>query len=230
MSCKGWNDNWVAHLYDELSTGEEQALQAHLADCASCRAQMAQLSESRQMLRDASPIVPATPPVMILRPRRLFQPLWAYAAGAASALLLFAAGLVAGYQLPLGHSAAQPVATTTQSPSSAGLPAASGQGVTQEQLDLILQRLELLERDNQGRPSDGGRPEPAIEQAFLTRNQFEEELQRWERRSDLERARDFEFLLDEITAAEMRTGAYLDETRQALHIVAVQNDPRFRER
>jgi hypothetical protein len=230
MSCKHWNENWVAHLYDELSTEEERALNAHLADCADCRAQMAQLAESRQMLRDASPIVPATPPVMVLRPKRLFQPLWAYAAGAASALLLFAAGLVAGYQLPLTQRGEQPVITTAQPPASTAMPASTGQEVTQEYLDMILRRLEQLERDAQSQPSDGGRSEVAVQQAFMTRNQFDEALQLAERRSALERARDFEFLLDEITAAEQRTGAYLDETRQALHIVAVQNDPRFRER
>jgi len=230
MSCKHWNENWVAHLYDELSTEEERALQAHLSDCASCRTQMAELADTRQMVRDASPVVPATPPVMVLRPKRLFQPLWAYAAGAASALLLFAAGLVAGYQLPLTQRPEHPASTAAQPPTSGVMPAASGPEITQEQLDLILRRLEQLEGSAQSRPSDGDRSDAAIQQALLTRDQFAEELQRMERRSDVKRARDFEFLLDEITAAELRTGAYLDETRQALHIVAVQNDPRFRER
>jgi hypothetical protein len=50
------------------------------------------------------------------------------------------------------------------------------------------------------------------------------------RRNDVERAKDFQFLLDEITAAELRTGSYINDTRQALQVVAVKSDPRFKER
>jgi hypothetical protein len=222
MSCKQWKEEWVAHLYDELEPVEERALEEHLSSCESCRNRMEHLAATRQMLRDACPTVPATPSVVVLRPRRLLQPLWTFAAGAAAASLIFALGLVAGINVP-GAQPAGAVAQAGDAPRGTELvmPVAS-QEQMQAQLDFLLDRVEEL---GQVPPHD-----PAVQNAFLTRSQLDEELRRMEQQAELERSRDFGFLLEEIAAAEMRTGAYLDDTRRALQVVAVKNDPRFRER
>jgi hypothetical protein len=52
----------------------------------------------------------------------------------------------------------------------------------------------------------------------------------YNRTNDTRHSRDFEFLLKEITATELRTGTYIDETREELRWVAMRNDPRFTER
>ena len=93
MTCKHWNDDWVAHLYCELEPAELVRLEAHLADCTECRATLDALSGSRRALQEAAPSVPAAPRLVVLQPRRLWRPAWAFAAGMACALLLFAAGL-----------------------------------------------------------------------------------------------------------------------------------------
>ncbi len=214
MPCKNWNDEWIAHLYEELDPAEESRLTEHLACCAECRLTMDELSSSRELLQGASPRVPATPRVVVLKPRGFLQPMWAYAAGMACALLLFGVGLLAGYQLPGITGAGAELAPVVSVDSEAAM---------QAQLDSILARLNHIEQTAISRPT-GAVP------VYLTRAQFEEAMDNQQRVIDAKRARDFEFLLKEITATELRTGTYIDETRQALRFVAMQSDPRFTER
>ena len=47
MACKHWKDDWVAHLYGELASAEEQELVQHLEDCAGCRETLEGLSVKR---------------------------------------------------------------------------------------------------------------------------------------------------------------------------------------
>ena len=228
MACQHWNDEWVAHLYDELEPDDERTLQDHLSACATCRQHMDELAISRDWLRQASPAVPAAPPVVVLRPRGYFQPVWAYAAGAACAMVVFGVGLIAGYHLLA--SGPGELASRVDNGASPGEilpasdPSAESTAELRAQIQALLQRVDSLERRDAG-------PDPsATQQAFLTRNQLDEALDRSEQRRKVERAQDFQFLLEEITAAEHRTGAYLDETRQALQVVALRSDPRFSER
>jgi hypothetical protein len=228
MSCKHWNEEWVAHLYDELAQEDERALEEHLSACADCRRHMEELATSREWLRDAAPVVPATPPVVVLRPRGLFQPVWAYAAGAACAMVVFALGLIAGYHLlPAGPGEELARLDSAAGETGAGpaaRPASRTEAELRAQVDSLLQRVATLES---GEAAVDTAP---VQQAFLTRSQLDEAMNRFEERSEVERARDFQFLLEEISAAEHRTGAYLDETRQALQLVALRSDPRFSER
>jgi hypothetical protein len=214
MPCNNWKDEWVAHLYEELDPGEESRLAEHLASCGECRLTMEELAASREFLREASPQVPATPRVVVLKPRGFLRPMWAYAAGMASALLLFGVGLLAGYKLP-GIAGGE----TELAPAAA---AVRTNPAVQAQLDSILARLSHIEQAS-SRPAA---PVPA----YLTRQQLEEAMNSQQRLIDAKRARDFEFLLREITATELRTGSYIDETREALRFVAMQSDPRFTER
>jgi hypothetical protein len=217
MPCNEWKETWVASLYDELDPAEERELLGHLDSCDSCRRHLDELAVSRQTLHDACPVVPASPSkVVVLRPRRLLQPLWAYAAGAACAMLVFAVGLLAGYKLPSSVS-------TGTGPVAANPPALAEDAI-EARFDALLRRVDRLEQEEQ-RPSDD-----LTQQAYLTMDRFEEEMRQMNRRNDVERAKDFQFLLDEITAAELRTGSYINDTRQALQVVAVKSDPRFKER
>jgi hypothetical protein len=226
MSCKEWKEEWVAHLYEELEAVEQAKLNAHLAGCGECRRRLEELAASREFLRQCSPQVPATPRVVILQPRGFFQPFWAYAAGAACALLLFAIGLMAGYRIPgIGGGGSDSLMADSGSASGDVIPLSAGLDQDlQAQIDLITLRLNELERNRDvptaSAPSD----------IYLTRQQFQEAMTDYRRAYDDRHSRDFEFLLKEITATELRTGGYIDETMEALRWVAMRNDPRFTER
>jgi predicted anti-sigma-YlaC factor YlaD len=58
----------------------------------------------------------------------------------------------------------------------------------------------------------------------LNREQFDAELARWARRVEVGRARDVEYLLSEITAAERRTGNYINNNSEALLRVALASN------
>ena len=122
MSCKQWNDEWVARLYGELDPAEDRRLTEHLEACQACSDTLEELGSTREMLSHSAPQVPAAPRVVMLQPKRRFlQPVWSFAAGVACAALIFVAGLVAAPRL-------------VGSPSSAVVPAA------------VEQRLASLER------------------------------------------------------------------------------------
>ena len=217
MPCKQWNETWVAHLYDELDEAEARELREHLDSCEPCTRHMDELAASRAALQDACPVVPAAPNVIVLRPRRWLQPLWAYAAGATFAMLVFAGGLLAGYHL-LGN---QPVT----GPVIADAAPSNSEQALLARMNEMQRRIVQLEQIDDDQPAAG-----TVQASFLTQGQFDDEIRRLERRSDVQRARDFQFLLDEITASELRTGVDIDATRQALNVVAVKSDPRFMER
>ena len=154
--------------------------------------------------------------------------MWAYAAGAACAMLLFAWGCWRGYRWPGAASPARaglgPAASAAVPAARVAEPGAVSPDALQARLDPLLQRIDTLEAGLAACGAD--RPDGA----WLTRAQLQEEIARLERRADLKRARDFDFLLGEITATEMRTGTYLNETREALQMVAMRSDPRLTER
>ena len=235
MACQEWNDDWIAHLYDELPPEEERRLRDHLAACGECRRTLEELSESRSLLREACPAVPANPSVMVLRPRRWFQPLWACAAGAACATLIFAAGFYTARGLP-GSAATGPAIASVEParPTGGTSPAvvretheAAGpadDGELAAQLEAVRARLDALERD----VSTAG--PPASESTLLTRAEFEQEMTRRDRRLDLKRSQDYQFLLEQMAAYEWRTGTRLNQTREAINWVAMRSDPRLSER
>jgi chromatin segregation and condensation protein Rec8/ScpA/Scc1 (kleisin family) len=212
MSCKQWNDEWVAHLYDELEAEEQRRLAAHLERCADCRTTLDRLRASHQLLQEAAPADPATPRVVVLRPRPLASNMWAFAAGAAAALLLFAAGFWAGPRWtrpPSGPVAAQHPAQ----------PAAETDAELQQDLLAMNERLARLEN----RPGTGNAAETA------SRAELQDELGRLERRVNQQRMRDLEYVVRSITASELRTGSWLDQTDDALTLLALRQDPSFSE-
>lgn len=227
MPCKQWNDGWVAQLYGELEPAEERALAAHLERCAACKTTLEELRASHELLQEASPEVPAAPRVVVLRPRPIWSNAWAFAAGAACALLLFGLGFMAGPRWTAtgdGPSPQVAQADTTQIPAS---PESASIGETtpvlfqttpelQDDLFALEQRLAKLEEQ----PSDDA----------LTPALLREELDRLERRFNQERVRDLEYVIRSLTASELRTGTWMDQTQDAITLLALRQDPRFNER
>lgn len=79
------------------------------------------------------------------------------------------------------------------------------------------QRLERLEETTA--PPEG-----------MTAAQFQEELASVERRFNKERVRDLEYVMRSLTASEVRTGTWMDQTHEALTMLAMWQDGGFEER
>jgi len=222
MSCKQWNDEWVAHLYGELEPTEARRLTAHIESCAECRATFGGLRSSRELLAAAAPAVPSTPRVVVLRPRPIWSNAWTFAAGAACALILFGAGFVSGPRF-MGNGQPDGSLTADNEPVRQEIttqPAVDDSDSTEALRDELLamqQRLDRLEGTTA--PPEG-----------MTAAEFQKELARVERRFNNERLRDLEYVVRSLTASEVRTGTWMDQTHEALTMLAMRQDGGFEER
>lgn len=219
MPCREWKDEWVAQLYDELEPAEERAVAEHLARCAECRATLDGLESVRGTLRHGAAAVPApTPRVLVLDARRRNP--WAVASLLAASVLVFVSGLL------IGGRVSGPVATER---ASATDELATDRFVTRDDLARFESRLASIEGARAVEPA--AEPGAAqLAQNVVTDADLRAEIDRLNRKLRGERARDMEFLLDEISAAEWRTGKWIDETRQAVRYVALRDDSRLSER
>jgi len=100
----GDNSALVGYLYDECDAAERHAIEAHLAVCPACAAELAALGSTRLQLASWTPpeaelgfriVSDATPPNVVRPVRWWEQPLPAWAQ-AAAACLIFGAGLWLG--------------------------------------------------------------------------------------------------------------------------------------
>ena len=217
MSCKEWNDEWVAHLYGELDPADERMLEEHLAVCGACRTTLEELGATRRLVQEAAPAVPTAPRVVVLRPRSSWTGGWAFAAGAACALILFGGGFVVGDRLTGGGT--EPVAANpTAIP--AAVEASHDNDARAQSIrdDLLALEQRLAEIEQRSAPQS------------VDPQQFQQALQGLERRVNRERAEDLEYVMRSITAAEMRTGSWMDQTEDAITMLAISQDPRFTER
>jgi anti-sigma factor RsiW len=94
MSCKEWREEWVAQLYDEVTDDERRVIEEHLSSCAPCRETMQELDASRRALAESVLPVPDSPRVVVLRPRRTWNPAWAFATGVVAATLVILFGIL----------------------------------------------------------------------------------------------------------------------------------------
>jgi hypothetical protein len=123
----GDNAALVGYLYDECEPDERRVIDAHLAVCGACAAEVAALRSTRLSLSSWAPpdadlnfkIVSEAAPATVLRPARWWTrplPAWAQAA---AAVVLFAAGLTLGVTQGTSDSgsgvANVPAATTVAS-------------------------------------------------------------------------------------------------------------------
>jgi hypothetical protein len=212
MACEHWKTDWVARVYDELDAEELRGMDAHLERCADCRATLDRLVSSRRLLHEASPRVPASPGVVVLEPRSSLPALWSFAAGAACALIVFGAAVALGPRLVRA-----PVEASGPPTLPAAVPGDQALRELREDVRAFEARLALLESPREGR--DG----------VLTEAQLQATLEQLERRFDRARSQDLDYLMRSITASEMRTGQWLDQTHDALNLLALRQDPRVSE-
>jgi anti-sigma factor RsiW len=219
MPCNEWNEQWVAKLYGELDPEKERQLTRHLESCGECRRTLDELDQSRELLQASSPYVPASPRVVVLRPGGVRQPMWAFASGLAAALLVFAVGLGVGYAALSGErSDAVPLFQARIASD------AEARSALEARIGIL--EAQLVQRE----PAATETIPPEALQAMVSHDQFEDGLRLLEQRVNYDRARDMEFLLGEMTAVEWRAGKWVDETREAVQLAFLRNDPRFNER
>jgi anti-sigma factor RsiW len=220
MPCNEWKEQWVARLYDELEPEEERQLTRHLESCGECRRALDELEQSRALLQASSPHVPASTRVVVLRPSGFRLPLWAFASGLAAAMLVFAVGLGVGYSvISPGQDDVVPQLRAEIASNA-------------EARSQLVARIDALEAQLVRHSTAEMEQAPPTEtlQAMVSRDQFEDGLRQLEQRVNYERARDMEFLLGEMTAVEWRAGKWVNETREAVQLAFLHNDPRFNER
>ena len=227
MPCKQWNDEWVAHLYGELNPADEQVLERHLETCAPCRSTFEELSASRRLLQEAAPVVPATPRVVVLRPRPLWANAWAFAAGATCALILFGAGFWAGpYFSTQATPGVEPTARMEQPAPIENLarPASHDESEKRDEFTKSI-RSDLLALEQRLAQLEGHSAPQGVDP-----QDFQQAINGLQRRFNRERAEDLEYVMRSLTAAELRTGSWMDQTQDAINVLAMRQDPRFAER
>lgn len=209
MQCKEWNDEWVSHLYGELDATESARLERHLLSCGSCKEQLEGLQLSREWIQQGEPDLPAVPRVVVLKPRPAWSAAWSFAAGAACALLLFGSGfmIAANRTLPVSSETQQAELQPRTDPAE----------VTELRAELssLRSRLDRVEKA------------PGTQAAQSA--SWEKELEKLEKRVQGERAKDLEYVMESLTATELRTGSWIDQTQEALTMLALRQDPNVRE-
>lgn len=214
MSCKHWNNEWVAQLYDELESNEERRLVAHLESCAECRETLAGLRSSRELLQEAAPPIPATPRVVVRQSRWPWPSVRAFAAGVACATLVFSLGLFAGSgMLGRGETTARDVAQVPVTEAVLDAPLDEKLEALESDLFAMAQRVDQLEGDRE-----------------IVSVALREELDNLERRLNRERVQDLKQVVDSFTAAAVRTGSWMDQTDDRLTLLALRQDPRLQPR
>lgn len=166
----GDNTALVGYLYDECDAPERQAIEAHLAVCPACAAELAALGSTRLQLASWTPpeaelgfriVSDATPPTVV-RPARWWQqplPAWAQAA---AACLIFGAGLWLGI--------ARGSAPADSTPATAVAAGPAGVAVSADDLAALEQRLrgEMAEI-RAAAPTTAAAPQTPSDAQLLTR-------------------------------------------------------------
>jgi hypothetical protein len=217
MSCERFKEALVARLYDELAPHENERLSRHLESCDTCRRDLDELRDARQLLGQAEPSIPTAPRVVVLAPRPAVPRWMGFAAGFVCAALLSAAGLLVGWQLAPGTQAL-PVEVAT-APSDQPAPV-EARPASYDEVEALRRRIDEQDRQLQALTT---LPEP---QSLLTRQEFEGSLARFQTDLDRRQANQMQFVLEEILGVEARNRARIGETQEALQYVVLANDPR----
>jgi hypothetical protein len=106
----GMHEALVSYLYNEAASDERGRVEAHLADCSSCKQELAAFEQVRGMLQqwqiDEMPVVrvvtePRRSPLALLRELFDVTPIWAKAVGALAMAMLVLAAL--GTEVSIGR-------------------------------------------------------------------------------------------------------------------------------
>ncbi|HYN09136.1 MAG TPA: zf-HC2 domain-containing protein [Vicinamibacterales bacterium] len=139
----------IGYVYDECEPSERKAIEAHLEDCLTCRAEISGLRDVRQdLLSWAVPPNEAVWRPLVAAPVAPWWrqvPAWAMAAAAGVMFLTGAAGSVVTHAL-VPHASASAVATASPAAEQA-IPA----GITASQLSEVEQRMVQMMRDELGK-------------------------------------------------------------------------------
>jgi len=144
MPCKEWREEWVAHLYGELTAEEQQTIEEHLSSCSACSETMQELEASRHALASSVPSVPEAPRVVVLPPRRAWHPVWSFAMGAAAAMLVFFFGAL--LTTPRTQLLEERIAQLEAAPLAASVASGDDEILTRAQFDEEMQRLARRQR------------------------------------------------------------------------------------
>ncbi len=212
MACESWKERILERVCDEIDPDEAARLEGHLRVCAACREDLARLAETRGALREAEPAVPIAPRVVVLESSGFRRPFPAFAAGIACGAIAIALAFWAGRSGAPDPIGAEPSAKAPDVVRKTDLEAALAS--ERNRFDRRIDEVEAIHR--------GSRPAAAM----LTRQDLEAALGRLERRLETRRASDVDWLLQEITASELRSGERIGQTREALRYVALASDPR----
>jgi len=206
MSCNAWKDEWVAWIYDEVDPSTRRVIAEHLESCSACRESMQKLESSREMLQRSAAPVPAAPRVLVLQSKRFQRPGWAFAGGFLAAAALFAFGLFTG---PL-------LWEQSVDPDLSAALEASLARIEQQSAELAASR--------------GPATQPAVLPAStgITQQELNDSIEAAIRRTEVSRARDFQFLIGEITAVEYRADRDL-RSRDAIIQTMLTSNPGFAE-
>jgi len=214
MACDTTKDQLVARLYGELDDAAAERLDAHLAACSGCRGEFEALGAARGMLRESEPVLPASSRVVLLAPRFTRRPALTFAAGFACALLVLCAGLGAGWTMRDRRDGGD------LPPVAAGLSRSEVEALLRDQAAAWETRL-AANRQAPESAAAGSVP------AALTRADLDSAFSRLERKIDGRRSSDLGYILDAISASELRSNARIGQTREALRYVALASDPRI---
>ena len=232
MDCKQWNETWVAYLYDECSSEERDAIEAHLAACTGCREQMDSLAVTREALGSSASEIVAPPRVIVLpaAPRRA-TPAWSFTGGFAAAAAMFAIGIFVGMtwfspqpgqpivlQSDGGPDLTDPVATNQFEPA----PESAFRQIRNDyaQLDDRLGRIENWLPERQG----------DAEPALATMDRVQMAVGDLHQQFNLRRAQDLQFVVEWILATDQESRLRDARTLQTLGLVHAESNPNVRQR
>lgn len=218
MACTTWTEHLTGRLYGEIAPEDDAALTAHLASCAACREQLAQLTRVRERLREDEPVLPRVPRVVVLRDRSRVRPALMAASLLGAAIL---AGTGAGLGYAWGRAQTAP-ATAAVTPDPAASTVANEEAVRRE----VDRRFAAWEASQAG----GGKTVPAASGAAaagdpaVTASALRAEFAKFERRLNGARASDLDYMLEQIAASEYRVGSRIGKTNDALRTVALASN------
>jgi len=219
MSCTKWNDSLTGRLYGEIGAEDDAALTAHLATCERCSETLDEFRRVRTLLREDEPDMPRIPRVLVLRDRSRFRPAL-LAASLLGAAVLAGAGVGAGYAVGLGHVPA-PAAVAAATPVA---PDVSTEELVRREVD---RRIAALKESQTiaaaSNPRDASQGPIGVRP--VSSPELRAEFAKFERRLNGARAADLDYILDQIAASEVRIGARLGQTNQALRSVALASNP-----
>ena len=226
MPCSYDQNLLLEHAYGEIEPAEVEGLTAHLEGCGECRRRLEEISWARRLLREAEPVVPSAPRVVVLARTSMWSLTWAFAAGLACAALLVSVSLRVGWTQSIAEENANIRAgkIPLRQEAAAAFPGAGPdlnepwRGSVRALIDQSLARerseIKAWLVNQERRP-------------VVTKEELEAALARLGRRFDGRRASDLDLVLQEISAMEDRTGRRIGQTREALKYVALASDPKI---